>query len=298
MAGLNFHHLRYFHAIAETGGLTRAARRLNVSPSALSVQLKELEGQFGQELFERRGRRLVLTEAGRVALDYAATVFQAGDELVRVMRGFGPAARKSVRIGAVATLSRNFQLGFLKPLIAKPNVELIVHSGSFEDMLEELATDHFDLVLSNTPAPSDGDMAWENHLIDQQPVSLVSRPPGKGERFRFPDSLKDTPVLLPSRPSGLRVAFDALMDKKGIRPIILAQVDDMAMLRLLARESEGVTLVPPVVVRDELRTGMLKERCRVPGLSENFYAIARRRRFPNPLVRALLPGNGGGEHRP
>jgi LysR family transcriptional activator of nhaA len=287
MASLNYHHLRYFWAIASEGSLTRAAARLNVSPSALSVQLKALEERLGHPLFEREGRGLHLTEAGRIALDHANAVFRSGDDLLNTLRGLRTTGRSILRIGAVATLSRNFQLGFLKPLVTRPDVELIVRSGAFPDLMAQLAGHALDLVLANQPAPDDGEGDWRSDLVAEQPVSLVGQPEHGQPPLAFPADLAHVPVVLPGRGSGLRTAFDALLDAAGIIPVILAEVDDMAMLRLFARETRGVTLVPPVVVMDELAAGVLVERARLPRLRESFYAITRRRRFPNPLLREL-----------
>ena len=288
MAILNYHHLRYFWAIAHEGSLTRAAERLHLSQSALSAQLKKLEEQLGHALFERAGKRLILTEAGRIALDYADTMFQAGDELLSTLRDRPRASRQVLRVGALTTLSRNFQLEFLRPLVGRADVELIVRSGTMRELLEQLEAHAVDVVLSNKAAQRDVRTPWQNHLIDEQPVSLVGRPVRNAAAFRFPEDLRDTPVLLPSLDSEIRVAFDGALAQAGVRPVILAEVDDMAMLRLLAREGSGVTLVPPVVVQDELRTGFLVERCRIPHIKENFYAIMQTRRFPNPLLRELL----------
>jgi LysR family transcriptional activator of nhaA len=290
LATLNYHHLRYFWAIASEGGLTRAAQRLNVSPSSLSVQLKALEDQLGQHLFERRGRTLQLTEAGRIALDYANSVFRSGDELLNTLKGLGSQERQVLRIGAVATLSRNFQLGLLKPLIHRPDVELVVRSGAFGDLLAQLEGHALDLVLANQPATVDLDSDWVNTLIADQPVSLVGHPEDDDRPFEFPGDLAHVPIVLPGRGSAVRTAFDALLDAARVTPVILAEVDDMAMLRLIARESHGVTLVPPVVVLDELSSGLLVERRRLPEIRESFYAITRRRRFPNPLLRELAAG--------
>ncbi|EQD36940.1 transcriptional regulator, LysR family protein, partial [mine drainage metagenome] len=138
MASLNYHHLRYFWAIAHEGTLTRAAERLNLSQSALSVQLQKLEHQLGHALFDRQGKRLVLTEAGRIALDYADTVFQAGDELLSTLQGREGHSRQVLRIGAIATLSRNFQLEFLRPLLARADVDLMVRSGTMRELLAQL----------------------------------------------------------------------------------------------------------------------------------------------------------------
>ena len=140
-------------------------------------------------------------------------------------------------------------------------------------------------------APRDARALFRNHLLNEQPVSLVGRPRANKRKFRFPDDLRSEPILLPSLDSDIRVGFDHLMDLAGIRPIVLAEVDDMAMLRLLAREREGVTLVPPIVVRDELDSGVLVEHCRIPQLTESFYAIIQNRRFPNLLLGQLLTGD-------
>ena len=288
MPNLNFNHLRYFWAVAHEGSLTRAAVRLNVSQSALSVQIQKLEQRMGHPLFDRIGRRLILTEAGRIALDYADTVFRAGDELMSTLDGRPGAIRQVLRVGALTTLSRNFQLEFLRPLIGRADVELIVRSGTMRDLLAQLEAHALDVVLSNSAAQRDARAPFRNHLLAQQPVSLVGRPRPGQPAFRFPEDLRSEPILLPSLDSDIRVGFDRLLDLASIRPIIVAEVDDMAMLRLLARERDGVTLVPPIVVRDELASGVLIELCRIPQLSESFYAIMQTRRFPNVLLGQLL----------
>lgn len=304
MAELNYHHLRYFWAIAHQRSLTRAAEQLHVSQSALSIQLRQLEDRLGHPLFERRNRSLVLTEAGRIALAHADAIFRTGEELVSTLKGRPTDRRQVLRIGAVATLSRNFQLQWLAPLVGREDVELVLVSGSLRELLVQLGAHALDAVLSNHAVPRDQGTAWQSHLIAEQPVSLVSAPPEAtpaatgGRRaktapppataLRFPQDLDGLPVLLPSATSAIRTAFDLLVELAGVRPLVRAEVDDMALLRLLARETGVVTLVPPVVVRDELRQGVLVERCRIAQLHESFYAITARRRFPSPLLRELL----------
>ena len=134
MHPLNLHHLRLFRAVATDGTLTGAARRLNLSQSALSIQIKQLEERLGHSLFERRGRQLYLTEAGRIALDHADTIFSAGEELVETLKETGR-TRRAIRIGALATLSRNFQAEFIAPLIGRRDVELVMLSGTIRDLL-------------------------------------------------------------------------------------------------------------------------------------------------------------------
>jgi LysR family transcriptional activator of nhaA len=293
MSLLNHHHLRYFRAIAHERSLTKAAARLHVSPSALSIQLRQLEDRLGQPLFERRNRRIELTEAGRITLDYADSIFRTGEELVSTLRGAARSGRAAVRIGAVATLSRNFQLGWLQPLLGREDVELVLRSGTLRELLPQLAAHTLDVVLTNSTVPRDKATPWRVHKIGEQEASLVGRPPG-GRRtqarkpFRFPEDLRDTPLVLPGPESSLRESFDTLMEQAGIRPVVMAEVDDMAMLRLIAREGGGLALVPPVVVKDELERGVLVERARIPGLREHFYAVTTSRRFASPFVRDLI----------
>ena len=288
MARLNYHHLHYFWAVAKEGNLTRAALQLHVSQSALSTQIKQLEDQLGQALFTREGRVLQLTEVGRVALTYAETIFETGNELTALLRDGKRLARQVLRIGGVATLSRNFQENFVKPLIKRADVELVLQSGGLDELLTRLAVHNLDVVLSNRKVHADSQHPWRCRRIARQPVSLVGKPRGKGKAFRFPEELAEQPLLLPGRDSDIRAGFDVLCEQLGLRYQVLAEVDDMAMLRLLARDSGNVALLPTVVVQDELKSGKLQEYCVVPQLHENFYAITVQRHFEPPLLKTLL----------
>ena len=293
MAILNFHHLRYFWVIAHERSLTKAAARLHVSASALSIQLRQLEERLGQALFERKNRRIELTEGGRIALEYADAIFRSGEELVSTLKGSARKGRAVLRVGAVATLSRNFQIGWLRPLLGRDDVELVLRSGTLNELLVQLAAHSLDVVLTNASVPRDAKAPWRVFKIGEQEATLVGRPSRKHKKFRFPDDLRQTPIVLPGPESSLRESFDTLMEQAGIRPLIAAEVDDMEMLRLVARESKGVALVPPVVVKDELERGTLVQRARVTGLKETFYAVTASRRFGNPLLKTLLMADVG-----
>jgi LysR family transcriptional activator of nhaA len=286
VARLNYHHLHYFWAVAKEGHLTRAAERLHVSQSALSAQIRQLEEQLGQALFERQGRQLRLTEAGRLALSYAESIFGAGQELMALLREGRRAEREVLRIGAVATLSRNFQENFLRPLLARPEVELVLQSGGLGELLPRLRVHSLDLVLANRPVPATAEDPWRCRRIARQPVSLVG--PKRRKAFHLRDDLDGQPLLLPGREHDIRAGFDLWCEQQGIRPLVRAEVDDMAMLRLLARDARVTALLPSVVVQDELRAGRLAEYAVVPELYENFYAITVQRHFEPPLVEALL----------
>jgi LysR family transcriptional activator of nhaA len=288
MSRLNYHHLHYFWAVAKEGNLTRAAAQLHVSQSALSTQIKQLEDQLGQALFTREGRALQLTEAGRVALTYADTIFETGHELTALLRDGQRLARQVLRIGGVATLSRNFQENFVKPLLERTDVELVLQSGGLDELLKRLAVHKLDVVLSNRKVNADSQHRWRCRRIARQPVSLVGQPRTKARAFRFPQDLAEQPLLLPGRDSDIRAGFDVMCEQLGLRLQVLAEVDDMAMLRLLARDSGNTALLPSVVVQDELKSGKLQEYCVVPQLYENFYAITVQRHFEPPLLKTLL----------
>ena len=239
MADLNYHHLRYFWAVAHDGNLTRTAERLNLSQSALSVQIRKLEERLGHALFERRGRQLHLTEAGRLTLDHADTIFAAGQDLIGTLARTGQ-IRRALRIGALATLSRNFQISFLKPMLRQDDVEIILRSGSAEELFAGMESLNLDIVLTNQLPPQDQASPFITHRIAEQKVGLI----GSKQRVQ------------------------------GNR--------DLASLL------EQNSVIPPIVVQDEIATGQLWESDISLDLTESFYAVTMKRKFPNPLVGKLL----------
>ena len=295
MAQLNLHHLRLFRAVASDGTLTGAARGLNLSQSALSTQLRALEAWLGQDLFECLGRGLVLTEAGGIALDHAEAIFRTADDLPATLRDTGR-ARRALRVGAQATLSRNFQMQFLAPLIGRPDVEVVLRAGSQDELLRELGSLALDVVLTNLAPARDAASRWLVHRIDEQPVGLIGTPARTGAPRPQRDLLAAEPLIAPTRETALRAAFDALTARLGVAPTFAAEVDDMAMIRLLARADAGLAVIPPIVVRDELSSGDLVEAARLGGITETFFAVTQARRFPNPLLAEVLNRQGGARH--
>lgn len=287
MSDLNYHHLRYFRAVAQDGNLTRTAERLNLSQSALSIQIRQLEERLGHPLFERRGRQLYLTEAGRIALDHADTIFSAGEELIETLKETGR-TRRAIRIGALATLSRNFQMEFLRPILGRPDVDMILRSGSTSELLGALEALSLDIVLLNQAPMADSVTPFIAQHVYQQRVSLIGKPVYGKPGAKLATLLGTHPVILPTLESGVRTQFEALVARLGITPQIAAEVDDMAMMRLLAREGAGLAVLPPIVVKGELEAGALVEFDALPGMIESFYAVTVKRRFPNPLIKPLL----------
>ncbi|MEM8984390.1 MAG: LysR family transcriptional regulator [Pseudomonadota bacterium] len=285
---LNFKHLRYFWAVAHTGNLTRAAEQLHVSQSALSVQIRQLEEWFDQALFDRQGKSLVLTEAGRIALEYADRIFGVSDELVSTLRGGDNTARRVVRVGAITTLSRNFQKVFLGPLFEQDDVLVVVRSDSQENLLESLQSQELDVVLTNIPPQRDRGRPWLLHTIDKHSISLIGYPNRVGKTRSLKKLLTDHPVVVPTAENAIRIAFDALCERLGVVPTVRAEIDDMALLRLMVRSDFGLAVVPSIVVQDELDSGLVVELAELPGITETFHAVTLARRFPNPLLPMVL----------
>ncbi|EDQ33540.1 Transcriptional regulator [Hoeflea phototrophica DFL-43] len=286
MSILNLHHLRLFRAVARDGTLTGAARALNISQSAVSTQIKALEMSLGHELFERSGRNLVLTEAGRIALDHAEEIFRTAEDLSATLKMAG-GKRQALRIGALATLSRNFQIAFLDPIIGRDDVEIVLRSGSQENLLRGLEALSLDIVLTNLVPARDAASPYLVQRLAEQPVSLIGSPARQTDGS-VEDLLRAHPLILPTPESAVRASFDALVERLGILPRIAAEADDMAMLRLLVRADAGVAVIPPIVVQDELASGRLIELARLDEILEVFSAVTIKRKFPNPLIAEVL----------
>ena len=292
MNQLNFHHLHAFWNVARSGGVTRAAAQLHVAQSAISAQVKALEEAVGHRLFERAGRRMELTEAGRVVFDYAQRIFGLGREMLNHLSHAGSPEARTVRVGAVSILSKNLQFAFIEPLIGAGNDRVMVEAGELRDLLPRLQNHQLDVVISPVPAPQreTGERGLHSHLLLEMPVFLVGMAEAEptGSRRRFPEWLHGVPVFLPSERSPLRTEFDAMLTRAGVEPVLRAEVDDMALLRLLAMSGGGFALVPAIVVQKELEESLLLRVEQVPGLVERYYALTASRHFPNPLVGELV----------
>ncbi|MFV9657353.1 LysR family transcriptional regulator [Pseudomonas sp. NY15366] len=285
MRRLNFHHLHYFWAVAKEGNLTRAAQSLHVAQSALSTQIRALEEQLGHALFIRSGRNLLLTEAGQLVLDYADSIFALGSELQMTLQG-ALQANRQLRIGAVATLSRNFQENLLRPFLGRAELRITLESGSLGELLERLALHNLDVVLTNQAVSSDAQRSWRCRLLDRQSVCLVG-PPRSGS-FDLRRDLQQARLIVPGRSSDIRSQFELFCDSQGLQPDICAEVDDMAMLRLLARDSGDMALLPAVVVQDELQSGVLQLYAEIPEIAEQFFGVTLQRQFRLDTLDELL----------
>jgi LysR family transcriptional activator of nhaA len=291
---LNFHHLFYFWRVAKSGHLTRAAEDLHTSQSALSAQIRQLEERIGEPLFTRERRRLVLTDTGQLVLSYADTIFGLGQEMLGRLKGHSQGVTR-LRVGSVATLSRNYQENWIRPLLADPDVVLTLESGTLDELLARLVQHQLDVVLANETVPGDPERPLHCRFLGSQSVALVGPSAvWKGQRLRLPDDLQGIDLAVPGPRHAVRAQFDALCAAAGIAARIRAEVDDMAMLRLIARDSGWLTVLPEVVVQDELHAGSLVVLGTSAQLQERFYAITKPLRHRTDIVERLLGGSPSG----
>ena len=286
MARLNYHHLYYFWQVARQGNLSQTADKLHVSQSALSSQIKQLEETTGTQLFSREGRRLTLTEAGRRALSYADDIFQRGEELESLLTQGQAAGPDRISIGVLSTMSRNFVDEFIQPLLRRSGIRYSLEALGQTNLLNALANHRLDLILTNVEVAASEQRFWQTRLLDHQPVAIVG--PGGDARKRFPRDYTDSRWVLPMTDSPIRSGFDGFCAQHQFVPDIVAEANDMAMLRLLARDTGALAVIPEVVVRDEIDNGSLVRHMTLPKVYENFYAVTVQRQWPNQLLDSLL----------
>lgn len=284
---INFQHLYYFWQVAKEGNLTRTSKKLYIAQSAISIQIKKLEERLGQELFKREGRVLILTEAGKVALEYADEIFKIGGELSKVLEGSTDEAYTKIKIGAVATLSRNFQEAFIKPLLLRNDTKLFIRSGQLDELVSDLEKHNLDIILSNTPISSEKVPSLKCKRIAQQKISVIGKKKFTNS-YVFPEIINQHPIVLPTKKSEIRTLFDTYCDTHNLNPTIVAEADDMATLRLIVRDTEYLAILPKVVVLDEIKSKMLFEYGVIPKIYESFYAIFLDRKYQKKIVKDLI----------
>lgn len=287
MSKLNYHHLYYFWRVAKLGNLTKTAVNLHISQSALSAQIRNLESTMGVELFIRDGRQLRLTDSGQSAYVYAEEIFKRGEELESLLsKGIQPDLL-TVRIGVLTTMSRNFVESFIEPLIRRPNTKYILHARGQVNLLNAVANHEFDLALTNIQVLGTNKELWQCQLLARQPVAIVG-PPDLPLGKTFSKGYRDYEWVVPVADSPVRSAFDSFCAQQQFKPRIVAEADDMAMLRLLARDTGALAVMPDVVVKDELRQGKLVNYLTVPNAYENFYAVTVKRQIQNRFISELI----------
>lgn len=288
---MNLKHLRYFAEIARRGSVTAAARAMHLAPQTLSAQLLMLEESVGQPLFERIGRRLVLTPQGATALDYANAIFALGDELSSVLKGRVRPRQQLLRAGAMDSIPKLLTLTILQPLVDRHRAELELHcsEGSQSTLLGRMATGELDLMLADAPVPSNLTRGLQSMEIASSGMSFVAARPLAARLARaFPASLNDAPFLAGSAPGSLiGQALEAWFSRHKLRPRSAGNVDDSALLMGFASTGLGVIAVPSSIEREVLEQYRLGVAGRTLEVKQTVFLIRARGRRAHPLVAEL-----------
>lgn len=289
MDTLNFHHLRYFWMVAREGGLVQAGKVLRLSHPTLSAQIHALEDQLGEKLFEKVGRKLALTDAGRLAFRYAEEIFGLGRELADAVQGRATGRSPRLEVGVADVLPKLVVRRLLQPALALPEpVRLVCREGTFDRLLADLSRHALDLVIADSPVPSGSLVRAHHHLLGESGISFFGTPAlVAGRRRGFPRSLDGAPVLLPAESLAQRRALEQWFDRHGIRPRIVAEIEDAALLKTFGADGAGLFPAPAVVAEEVEAQFGVQLLGAAEGVTERFFAISAERRLANPAVLAI-----------
>ncbi|MBN2369331.1 MAG: transcriptional activator NhaR [Vicinamibacteria bacterium] len=289
MDWLNYHHLLYFWTVARAGGLAAAAKELHLSLPTISVQIRRLEESLGEKLFERAGRRLALTEVGKVVYRFADEIFTLGREMVDTLEGRPTGRPLRLIVGVADVLPKIVAHRLIAPALDLPErVHVVCREASPERLLMALASQELDVVLTDAPVGADFKVRAHNHLLGESGMSFVCAP-GLARRCRrgFPRSLAEIPMLLPTENMAVRRDLDQWFAARGVRPDIVGEFEDYALLREFGASGHGVFAVPSVIERPLRRAYHLELIGRVGTVRARFYVISLERRIKNPAVAAI-----------
>jgi LysR family transcriptional activator of nhaA len=292
MEWLNYHHLLYFWVVAREGGLVQAGRVLRLSHPTLSAQIHALEARLGEKLFLKVGRKLTLTETGRVVFRYAEEIFTLGREMVDTVKGRSTGQPIRLDVGVADVVPKLIVRRLLQPAfdLAEP-VRLVCHEGAFEKLLADLALHALDIVLSDAPVPTGSNVRAFNHPLGETGVSFFGTPSlVKKYQPGFPKSLHGAPMLLPLENLTLRRSLNQWFDRNGIRPRVVAEFEDSALLKVFGADGVGFFAAPSVVEREIVGHYGVRLLGRAEGVRERFYAISIERRLKNPAIVAISDG--------
>jgi LysR family transcriptional regulator, transcriptional activator of nhaA len=276
---LNFHHLRYFWMVARKGGVRKAAEALHVSQPSISAQLRLLEESLGQKLFRRSGRNLVLTDAGQLVLNYADEIFSAGRELMNAIKQRPGKHPIRLNIGLTDAFPKLITFEILRAAFRSDEaVHVICREGEIGPLVNQLQAHRLDIILADEPASSTLKAKTFNHRLGRSGITFCAVPALSAKlRRNFPQSLDGAPALLPATNMGMRAAVEAWFDKQGIRPRVVGEFEDSALMEVCSAGGRGFTVVHTVIDRAALKHYNLRVIAKVQDCSSEFYAITAER---------------------
>jgi LysR family transcriptional regulator, transcriptional activator of nhaA len=288
----SYRHLYYFWVVAKAGGIARAAERLGMAVQTVSTQVKELERSLGYALLKPAGRGLVLTEAGHAAMRQAEQIFQLGEMLPALVRDAVSSPSVRLAVGISDALPKLVVRRLMEPVMMEPTLRLVCHQDEFEDLLGDLALHRLDIVLADHSAPHNPNLKLYSHALGSSPLGwYASAELFAAARRGFPNSLEQVPVLLPTGHAAVRIRIDRWFEERGVRPRIVGEFEDSALLKTFGAGGMGVFPAPEMVHDELVKRYSVKRVAHCDGVEEHFFAIGTEKKVLHPLVQRLLPGS-------
>ena len=285
----NYRHLYYFWVVAKEGGMSRAAERLGTAVQTVSTQVRELEKSLGYVLLKPAGRGLVLTEAGKAAMQRADQIFQLGEELPALVRAAGSEPGIRLAIGIADSLPKLVVHRLLEPVVGEAGLRLVCHQNALETLLADLALHKLDLVLADQPAPANPNIKLYNHTVGASPLSWYATAALAGKaRKKFPSSLAELPILLPTHHSAVRARLDQWFEQQALRPQVRGEFEDSALLKTFGASGMGIFPAVDWVHDDILAHYKVQRVGPCEGVQQHFFAMGTQKKVQHPLVLRLL----------
>ncbi|HXV68425.1 MAG TPA: transcriptional activator NhaR [Nitrospira sp.] len=290
MEWLNYHHLLYFWSVAKHGTVAKACEELRLAQPTISAQIRVLEDTLGEKLFVRSGRRLVLTEMGRVAFKYAEDIFSLGHDLMNTIKGLGSGRPVRLAVGIVDVVPKLVASQLLKSAFTySPSIRMVCWEDKLDKLLADLAIHGLDLVIADTPAPPTIKVKAYNHLMGESGVTLfATRTLTRRYRRNFPQSLRGAPILLPTSNAMLRRQMDEWLARHDLRPTLIGEFEDSATLKAFGQEGYGLFPGSTVMEEEICRQYRVHVVGQLNSLKQHFYAITVERRLTHPAVLAVV----------
>jgi LysR family transcriptional regulator, transcriptional activator of nhaA len=288
----SYRHLYYFWVVAKAGGMAKGAAQLGMAIQTVSAQVRALEQALGHALLKPAGRGLVLTEAGQAALLQAEQIFQLGEQLPAAVREAASSPVVRLAVGVADSLPKLVVWRLMQPALQTPPFRLLCHVDEFNDLLGDLALHRLDVVLGDRPAPANPNLRLYSHALGSSGVAWYGPPALVAQARRgFPQSLAEVPVLLPTAHAAVRLPLDQWFERHGIRPLVVGEFEDSALLKTFGAHGLGLFPAATRVHEDLLQHYRVKQLGLCEGVQEHFYAIGAEKKLLHPLVR-LLAGAG------
>jgi LysR family transcriptional activator of nhaA len=289
MQWLNYHHLYYFRMIATEGGIAKAAERLRLGQPTLSTQLKQLEEMLGKSLFERRNRRMILTDAGKAALDYANEIFRLGDEMIEVLKDRSIGNQIHLQVGALDSVPKSVILSLVKEAYKiSPSCTVSILEGKGDELFRELYNHKLDLILSNFPPPALEQRQVFSKSVAKLPVAIFGAATFRTLKRSFPHSLNEKPFVLPTAHSKLRHDLNHYFRLQNICIIPVAETQDTSLQILFAKQGIGLAPLSEVSTENLVQAGVLQRIGTLKGVYEEVWLVSAQRKLENPIAAKLI----------